>query len=167
MVQALAAHGVIGDDRIDAELERDPSAAGQRNAATARALRADRRGQGSEAWHLAMHDDDLPNAMQRAVIGGFAHSTQGELLAPYMQRYFDEIGDVWERRTSELAQSVVVGLFPTWHSTIHPDTVAAADAFLAGDARAVGAAAAGRRGTGGRAARAARPRGGHRRALSS
>jgi aminopeptidase N len=40
---------------------------------------------------------------------------------------------VWDRRSSELAQSVVVGLFPTWTSTIGPDTVAAADAFLAGD----------------------------------
>jgi aminopeptidase N len=43
------------------------------------------------------------------------------------------VHDVWRRRTSELAQNVVVGLFPTWSSTISPDTVAAADAFLAAD----------------------------------
>jgi aminopeptidase N len=70
--------------------------------------------------------------MQKAVIGGFAHSAQSDLIAPYMRRYFEEVGDVWSRRTSELAQSMVLGLFPTWHSTIAPDTVAAADAFLAG-----------------------------------
>jgi aminopeptidase N len=39
---------------------------------------------------------------------------------------------VWARRTSEIAQYMVVGLFPTWASTIDPSTVAAADQFLAG-----------------------------------
>jgi aminopeptidase N len=113
-------------------VERDPSAAGQRHAASARALLPTAEAK-AEAWRLAVHDDTLPNAMQKAVIGGFAHSTQGELLAPYMQRYFDEVSDVWARRSSELAQSVVVGLFPSWTSTISPATVAAADAFLEDD----------------------------------
>ena len=44
-----------------------------------------------------------------------------------------DIGEVWARRTSELAQNVVVGLFPTWSATIEPATVSAADEFLAGD----------------------------------
>jgi aminopeptidase N len=69
--------------------------------------------------------------MQKAVIRGFAHQTQSELNAPYMRRYFDEVADVWERRTSELAQAVVVGMFPSWHATIADETVAAADEFLA------------------------------------
>ena len=30
---------------------------------------------------------------------------------------------MWERRTSELAQNVVVGLFPTWNSTIDEATL--------------------------------------------
>jgi aminopeptidase N len=38
---------------------------------------------------------------------------------------------VWDRRTSELAQNVVVGLFPAWVSTIDEQTIKAADAFLA------------------------------------
>jgi aminopeptidase N len=87
----------------------------------------------AEAWRLALDDDTLPNAMQEAVIAGFAHPTQGALVAPYVERYFAEIRDVWDRRTSELAQNVVVGLFPTWTSTITPTTAAAAEAFLAGD----------------------------------
>jgi aminopeptidase N len=87
----------------------------------------------AEAWRLALHDDELPNAMQKAVIRGFAHPSQGELTAPYMRKYFDEVTDVWQRRTSELAQTVVVGLFPSWHTTITDETVAAADRFLADD----------------------------------
>src|SRR5205085_9739256 len=85
----------------------------------------------AEAWRLAVEDETLPNAMQEAVIGGFAHPAQGELVAPYMQRYFADIRGVWDRRTSEVAQNVVVGLFPTWTSTIDKATLDAADAFLA------------------------------------
>jgi aminopeptidase N len=132
IVQALSARGTIDAEVIDTELERDPSAAGQRHAATARALQPNAEAK-AEAWRLALHDEALPNAMQEAVIAGFAHATQGELVAPYAARYFAEVGDVWERRTSELAQNVVVGLFPSWTSTITAQTVAAADEFLARD----------------------------------
>ncbi len=132
VVRTLVAAGVLDNDAIARELERDPSAAGQRYAATARAL-VPAPAAKADAWRLAMHDDELPHAMQRAVINGFVSPGQGELIAPYMQRYFDEIGELWERRTSELAQTVVVALFPTWSSTISPDTLAAADEFLAGD----------------------------------
>ena len=130
IVMALSALGAMDRAGIDAELGRDPSAAGQRHAATARALQPDPEAK-AEAWRLAVEDDSLTNAMQEAIIAGFAHQTQGELVKPYVERYFAEVSDVWERRTSELAQSVVIGLFPTWHATIDEGTVAAADEFLA------------------------------------
>ena len=130
IVQSLAARGAADLDDIEAALEQDPSAAGQRHAATARALLPTAAAK-AEAWRLAVEDDALPNAMQEAVIAGFAHATQGELVKPYVERYFAEVRGVWQRRSSELAQNVVVGLFPSWTSTISPETVAAADAFLA------------------------------------
>ncbi|HEV7192122.1 MAG TPA: ERAP1-like C-terminal domain-containing protein, partial [Jatrophihabitantaceae bacterium] len=129
IIETLSAHGSIGGAEIAAELERDPSAAGQRHAATARALQPTAEAK-AEAWRLAVDDDTLPNAMQEAVIAGFAHPTQGALVAPYADRYFAEVADVWTRRTSELAQNVVVGLFPMWTSTISPATAAAAGEFL-------------------------------------
>ncbi|MCW2644638.1 MAG: aminopeptidase [Pseudonocardiales bacterium] len=129
MVQALSARGAIDAEGIEAEIARDPSAAGQRHGATARALQPTAEAK-AEAWRLAVDDDALPNAMQEAVIHGFAHPTQGELVRPYVERYFAEVEAVWQRRTSELAQNVVVGLFPAWTSTISADTVAAADEFL-------------------------------------
>ncbi len=132
IVASLSACGAIGTAEIGAELERDPSAAGQRYAATARALQPNAEAK-AEAWRLAVDDDTLPNALQEAVIGGFAHPTQGKLVAPYVQRYFADIRGVWDRRTSELAQNVVIGLFPTWTSTISPSTIEAADAFLAAE----------------------------------
>jgi aminopeptidase N len=129
-LQALAAMGAATEEDISRELDRDGSAAGQRSAATARALLPSAAAK-AEAWRLAVEDDSVPNAMQEAVIAGFAHPLQGDLLVPYRQKYFDSVADVWRRRTSELAQNVVVGLFPSWVSTIDDETVRAADDFLA------------------------------------
>jgi aminopeptidase N len=134
MVQSLAALGALDADAIEAEVERDPSAAGQRHATTARALQPTPEAK-AEAWRLAVEDDTVPNAVQEAVIRGFAHATQGELIRPYIARYFADVEGVWQRRASELAQNVVIGLFPTWTVAISPETVAIADEFLARDDR--------------------------------
>ncbi len=130
VLHALAALGAVTEQDLEAELDRDPSAAGQRAAATARALMPTAQAK-AEAWRLATVDDTVPNAVQEAVIEGFAHPQQGELVKPYVATYFASIAEVWNRRSSELAQNVVVGLFPSWTSTIEDETVAAADEFLA------------------------------------
>ncbi|MDR1999040.1 MAG: aminopeptidase N [Frankiaceae bacterium] len=131
-VQTLAAAGAISDDAIEAEETADGTAAGLRAAATARALRPSAEAK-ADAWERATMDDSVPNAMQEALIAGFSHPTQGALLEPYVRRYFEAVPEVWRRRTSELAQNVVVGLFPTWSSTINQDTLDACDGLLAGD----------------------------------
>jgi aminopeptidase N len=130
LLSALVAVGAAGLDEIEAELDRDPTAAGQRRAATARALRPTAEAK-AEAWRLATEDDELPNAMNEAVIGGFFHPAQVELTEPYVAPYFAAIPGVWERRTSELAQNVVVGLFPDFASQ---QVVDRAEAFLADQA---------------------------------
>jgi aminopeptidase N len=127
LLSALVARGVAGDAEIEAELDRDPTAAGKRRAAAARALRPTPEAK-AEAWRLVTEDDELPNATHAAIIGGFHHPAQTELTAPYVQPYFAVIADIWERRTSEIAQNVVNGLFP---DAISPEVVAAAEAFLA------------------------------------
>ncbi|MEV0687061.1 aminopeptidase N [Nocardia sp. NPDC050378] len=135
VVTALAAAGRIDADGlespvIDAELDRDPTAAGQRQAAAARAARP-LAAVKEQAWNTVMGDDTVPNITARAIVGGFAPAGQGELLAPYVDRYFAEVPAVWERRSSEVAQTVVVGLYPHW--AITEEAVAKADEFLAGD----------------------------------
>jgi aminopeptidase N len=86
----------------------------------------------AEAWRLAVEDDGLANATQQAVILGFPNQNHDGLMSQYVQRYFDQVEDVWNRRTSELAQNMVVGMFPSWAEAIDPATLAAADAFLSG-----------------------------------
>jgi aminopeptidase N len=46
-----------------------------------------------------------------------------------MPRYFADVADVWRRRSSERAQPVAVGLFPSW--AVVAATVEAADGWLA------------------------------------
>ena len=132
LVQGLAANGAIdasGLDtpEIDAEAQRDPTSAGERQAARATSLRPQPESK-ERAWQQAVHDDALSHTLSRAIISGFGHPGQAELLEPYVARYFDEVADVWARRSSEVAQTVVVGLFPAW--SVRKSTVDAADAFL-------------------------------------
>jgi aminopeptidase N len=127
LLQALTAHGVVGEDDITAEQQRDATATGRRQAERARALLPTPEAK-ERAWQRAMHDDELPHAISEAIIGGFNHPAHTRLLAPYLDRYFAEIADVWQRRTSERAQACVLGLFPSW--VVEQRCIEAADAWL-------------------------------------
>ncbi len=134
IVTALAAGGRIDADGpptpfIDAEVTRDPTAAGRRQAAAASAARP-RSDVKHAAWREVIEDDTLPNITARAIIAGFVHPGQADVLAPYTKHYFEAIGPVWERRSSEVAQTVVVGLYPSWD--ISSQGLEAADWFLGG-----------------------------------
>ena len=134
IVTALAAGGRIDADGpatpfIDAEAQRDPTAAGRRHAAAAAAARPQAEVK-ARAWREVLEDDTLANTAARAVIGGWVQPGQRELLMPYTRRYFDSVAAVWERRSSEVAQTVVVGLYPSWD--ISAEALQAADWFLGG-----------------------------------
>ncbi|KOV82761.1 aminopeptidase N [Nocardia sp. NRRL S-836] len=128
LLQALVAHGRADLAEITAEEERDPTSTGHRRAQSTRALRPTAAAK-DEAWERAANDDDLPNAVSEAIIAGISHPSQKELLEPYVERYFADVKGVWDRRSSERAQSMVVGMFPAW--SIAKSTVDAADAWLA------------------------------------
>ncbi|MCI0688160.1 MAG: aminopeptidase N [Sporichthyaceae bacterium] len=124
----LVVLGAAGETEIDAELDRDSTAAGQRYAAMALAARPTPQAK-AEAWHSVVEKGDLPNAIQAAVIGGFSQPEQLELLEPCVPKYFDSLTSVWETRTYELAQQIVTGMYP--YLRIQPDTLERTDRFLA------------------------------------
>ncbi|MEX5717444.1 aminopeptidase N [Geodermatophilus maliterrae] len=126
-LNGLVAIGAAADAQIDAEAERDATATGVRRAATARALRPTAEAK-EEAWKRAFHDADVPNAVHEALVAGFWHPAQRELTAPYVDRYFAEIGPMWERRPGEIAKNAVQYLFPP---VVEERTLQAADAWLA------------------------------------
>jgi aminopeptidase N len=132
IVTALATAGVIDADgpetpRIDVEAQRDPTAAGKRHSAQAAAARPQFDVK-EKAFTTVVEDDTLVNIIGRAIIAGIAAPGQGELLKPFTARYFEAIPGVWARRSSEVAQTVVVGLYPYWD--ISDEAIAAADEFL-------------------------------------
>jgi len=129
LLHRLVVVGRAADAEIEAELERDPTSAGERHAATARAARPTREAK-AQAWRLALEDASLPNAVQSAVISGFASADQLDLLQEWVEPYFAAIGRVWAERPGEMAQNIVVGLYPTL--LVSPALVERTDAYLAG-----------------------------------
>ncbi|CAM5519249.1 aminopeptidase N [Streptomyces coeruleorubidus] len=127
-VQRLAAVGRFDETEIAGEYDRDRTAAGERHAATARAARPTPEAK-AEAWASVVDSDKLPNAVQEAVIGGFVQTDQRDLLAPYADRYFEVVKDIWESRSHEMAQQIAVGLYPTVQ--VSRETLDRTDAWLA------------------------------------
>ncbi len=130
LLNALVAHGVAGTAEIDAAAAADPTASGDRRAATARALRPDAASKAA-IWERLINDDGMANALQDAAIGGFAHPAQTDLLTEYGAKYFAVVDEVWARRSIEVAQKVAVGLYPRW--SVSAETVEAATAWAAGE----------------------------------
>ncbi|WP_344531847.1 aminopeptidase N [Streptomyces albiaxialis] len=124
----LAATGRADEPEIAAELERDATSAGERHAASARAARPTAEAK-AEAWAAAVESDTLPNAVQEAVIGGFIQTDQRDLLAPYTEKYFAVVKDIWEKRSHEMAQQIALGFYPALQ--VSQDTLDATDAWLA------------------------------------
>jgi len=127
LLQQLVAAGRRDATAIDAELTLDNTATGQRQAALARASIPTAEAKAT-AWSSIVDDDSLPNAILGATIGGFLDPDQRPLLDAYVDPYFEVAGTVWQMRSNETAQDILMGLFPVF--SIDATTIAAADAFL-------------------------------------
>jgi aminopeptidase N len=128
LLQALAAGGRIGEAEIQAELDRDRTASGERQAAIASTLiRAPEAKQ--EAWRRLTAPQPLANWLQRALLLGFYHPSQLALTEPYVARYFEAVDQVWATRDSEPAQEFVEAAYPSLH--VSKATIEATEAWLA------------------------------------
>ena len=107
----LAAQGRVGEPEIAAELARDPTAAGEKRAATARAARPDPAAK-SAAWSAVMDADTLSNHLQAATMSQFWRYDQVELCRPYVERYFGQIADIWRTRSMDTAHTITEMLYP-------------------------------------------------------
>ncbi|NDL58805.1 aminopeptidase N [Phytoactinopolyspora mesophila] len=111
LLQRLVIIGHASDDDIDAELERDNTASGERHATMARAARPTEQAK-LDAWLSAVETDELPNALLTATVQGFAQPEQRTLLLPYVDHYLEAVPRVWAERTNDSAQTIIQGLFP-------------------------------------------------------
>ena len=122
----LVSRGMAGEAEIAAELARDATDAGERNAAACRAAvpNADAK---LAAWE-SLAGGELPLATFRAVLGGFADADQPELTGPYRERYFGMVGDAWRDWPASMAHDFVTGMYASFELTT--DTVAATDGYI-------------------------------------
>ncbi|MDP2772188.1 MAG: ERAP1-like C-terminal domain-containing protein, partial [Nocardioides sp.] len=127
LLTALAAAGVAGEDRIDAELERDNTISGQEHAAAARAAQPTAEAKAT-AWEAAITKTDTANETQRSIILSFQRPGQDDVLAPYVEHYLTAAEDIWERLGTQRASTALEFIFP--RQLASEELLARVDAWL-------------------------------------
>ncbi|MEU1159752.1 aminopeptidase N [Streptomyces sp. NPDC005921] len=107
----LAVLGAADEDRIAAELARDPSASGQEGAARCRAALPDPEAK-RKAWEAMFAGDELSNYLFTATAEGFWHPEQADLVRDYVPRYYQDAVAVAARRGPRIATVTGRQAFP-------------------------------------------------------
>ncbi|MBL7260342.1 aminopeptidase N [Paractinoplanes lichenicola] len=128
LLQALASLDAATDEQIEDELNSDRTASGEREAAIARALIPTPENK-ARVWADLTGEKDVPNWLNRSLLSGFQSARRPDLTAPYAEKFFDVVADVWARSDSEPAQEFAMMGYPVYQ--ISEQTVAQTDAWLA------------------------------------
>ncbi|GGJ25794.1 aminopeptidase N [Streptomyces brasiliensis] len=107
----LAVLGATDAAAVAAELERDPSASGQENAARCRAALPDPETKRA-AWEAMFTTDELSNYLFTATARGFWQPEQADLVREYVPRYYEDAVAVAARRGPAIASAVGRWAFP-------------------------------------------------------
>ncbi|MDW4572783.1 aminopeptidase N [Microbacterium sp. M3] len=111
LLVSLAAGGVVTAADIDDALAADNTAKGGEFAAQAKAALPSAEAKAA-AWSSLVDSDDQPNTIVRAAAAGFVHPAGRDLLDEFVPRYFDALLPIWDSRTYQIAQYLIVGLYP-------------------------------------------------------
>ncbi|HEX6675327.1 MAG TPA: aminopeptidase N [Actinomycetes bacterium] len=111
VVRALAAAGAADEGLIAAELDRDPTDAGRRKAAAARAA-CPAAAAKAAAWEAVAGADAPSRPLLDALSEGFHQPGQEELLEPYAERFFASLDELRERRDLESMLAFTGRMFP-------------------------------------------------------
>lgn len=111
LLTGLVVGGRLGSADIDAALKADNTSNGQKAAAGARAglpNAADK----AAAWHTLTQTHDLSNILIDAASLGFVRVQDPELLAPYVDKYFESAVEIWNSNTFKIAEYLIENLYP-------------------------------------------------------
>ncbi|MEN2740790.1 aminopeptidase N [Microbacterium sp. X-17] len=111
LLVSLAAGGAVTATDVDTALTADNTAKGAEFAAQAKAALPDLDSK-REAWAGLIERGDLPNTIVRSAAVGFVHPAGAALLEEFVGPYFDMLLPVWEDRSYQIANYLIVGLFP-------------------------------------------------------
>ncbi|MFM1795532.1 MAG: aminopeptidase, partial [Actinomycetota bacterium] len=113
LLTGLVVAGRAGESEIDAELERDNTANGQKAAAGARAALPSAAAK-EAAWKLLVESKELSNALVNSASLGFGRVHDLKLLEPYVDRYFESAIHVWKLHTFKIAEYLMINLYPVY-----------------------------------------------------
>ncbi|BBC37304.1 Membrane alanyl aminopeptidase [Streptomyces graminofaciens] len=116
----LAVLGATDETTIAAELDRDPSAAGQEGAARCRAALPDPQTK-AKAWEEMFASDHLSNYLFIATAQGFWQPEQTEILGEYLERYWADAVALAARRGPAIADAAGRWAFPVY--AVDPETL--------------------------------------------
>ncbi|MCJ1707528.1 aminopeptidase N [Microbacterium sp. VKM Ac-2923] len=108
---SLAAARVATEADIEAARAADNTAKGGEFAATALASLPSHEAK-QRAWNSLIDSADAPNTIVRATAAGFTHPTTVDALADFVEPYFAMLLPIWESRSYQIAQYLIVGLYP-------------------------------------------------------
>ena len=111
LLVSLAAGGLATAEQIDEALAADNTAKGGEFAAQAKAAIPTREAKRA-AWSSLVDRAELPNTVVRSAALGFVHPATRDLLREFVDDYFDMLLPVWDDRTYQIANYLIVGLFP-------------------------------------------------------
>lgn len=111
LLVALAAGGAVTAADIDAARAADNTAKGGEFAAQAQAALPTHEAK-QAAWTSLVDRADAPNTIVRSAALGFTHPATVDVLADFVEPYFDMLLPVWESRSYQIAQYLIVGLYP-------------------------------------------------------
>ena len=118
--------GVFGPAEIAAESAKDNTAHGKQYTAYAHAAIPTK--EAKAAAFTSVTTDNLSNTIHSYMCRGFNENIHHELLAGFVDQYFDAILKVWETKGFEIAETTATLLFPSW--VISDETVKKAQHWL-------------------------------------
>ena len=128
ILEGLAVNGAIGTPEIDAALAADNTSNGQQAAARTRAALPTAEAKRA-AFDSLVESDELPNAIVRQTAVGFQHVNDPASLESIVDAYFGMLTRIWKDRSHSIAETLVVGLYPT--PLASKELVAATQSWLA------------------------------------
>ncbi|RNL87330.1 aminopeptidase N [Halostreptopolyspora alba] len=127
LLRRLVARGKAGEKEIAAELDLDPTATGERQAAGCRAAIPTPEAK-AQAWDRIRLATEMANTEFRATLGGLTEPAHRELYRPYVDSYFALLGEAWQNWTGEFAQSFAEIAYPG--HLVEEETLRRTDAYI-------------------------------------
>ena len=104
--------GIFGPTEIEAESAKDKTAHGKQYSAYAYAALPNMEAK-TKAFN-SITKDNLSNTIHSYMCRGFNENIHHELLAEFVDHYFNSLLEVWETKGFEIAETTATLLFPSW-----------------------------------------------------